>query len=65
MIKVNLKNGGLAEKPKVIIDNHIVGNVSSGKTLTLNLDNRKAYFITGRNEWKKSTNRNKFHRQYR
>lgn len=65
MIKVNLKNAGLAEKPKVIIDNHIVGNVSSGKPLTLDLDNRKAYFITGRNEWKKPTNRNKLNRQYR
>jgi len=52
MIKVILKNGALLEKPKVIIDNNIVGNVSSGSPLILNLDNRKTQFTTKRNEWK-------------
>ncbi len=41
MIKIVLKNGALLEKPKVIIDNNIVGNVGSGKPLTLELETRK------------------------
>lgn len=52
MIKIVLKNGALLEKPKVIIDNNIVGNVSSGSPLTLDLVTRKAQFTTKGNEWK-------------
>lgn len=37
-----LKNGALLEKPKVIIDNNVVGNVSSGSPLTLDIETRKA-----------------------
>lgn len=50
MIKIVLKNGALLEKPKVIIDNNIVGNVSSGSPLTLDLESRKTQFTTTRNE---------------
>lgn len=42
MIKIILKNGALLEKPKVIIDNNIVGNVSSGSPLILDIVIRKA-----------------------
>lgn len=42
MIKVVLKNGALLEKPNVIIDNNIVGSVSSGSPLTFELEPRKA-----------------------
>lgn len=65
MIKINLKNGGLAEKPKVIIDGNIVGKVASGEPFIFDLDIRKTYFRIGRNKWKKYTNRSKFIRQYR
>ena len=41
MVKIILKNGALLEKPKVIIDNNIVGSVSSGSPLTLELETRK------------------------
>lgn len=41
MIKIVLKNGGLLEKPKVIVDNNIVGNVSSGNPLKLDIESRK------------------------
>ena len=58
MVKINLKNGALFEESKVIIDNKIVGRVSSGKPLVLNLDSRKAYIIVRRSKWKKYTNRN-------
>lgn len=51
MIKIVLKNGALLEKPKVIIDNNIVGSVSSGKPLTLDLESRKTQFTIERNEW--------------
>ena len=37
MIKINLKNGGLAEKPKVIIDGNVVGKVASGMPFLLDL----------------------------
>lgn len=42
MIKVVLKNGALLEKPKIIIDNNVVGNVSSGSPITLDIESRKA-----------------------
>lgn len=51
MIKIVLKNGALLEKPKVIIDNNIVGNVRSGSPLILELENRKTQFTITRNEW--------------
>lgn len=44
MIKIHLKNGALLEKPKVIIDDKIVGRVSSGKPLMLDLISRKTYY---------------------
>ncbi len=50
MIKIILKNGALLEKPKVIIDNNIVGIVSSGSPLTLDLETRKTQFAITRNE---------------
>lgn len=50
MVKIILKNGALLEKPKVIIDNNIVGNVSSGSPLTLELETRKTQFTITRNE---------------
>ena len=50
MIKIFLKNGALLEKPKVIIDNNIVGSVGSGSPLILNLESRKAQLTTKRNE---------------
>ena len=59
MVKIVLKNGALLEKPKVIIDNRIVGNVSSGSPLTLELETRKTQFATTRNERNKSSNRNR------
>ncbi len=51
MIKIVLKNGALLEKPKVIIDNNIVGNVSSGSPLILDIETRETQFTTKRNEW--------------
>ena len=64
MIKIVLKNGGLLEKPKVIIDNNVVGNVRSGSPLILELETRKAQFTITRNEWNKSSNRNRCIKQY-
>lgn len=40
MIRIFLKNGALLERPNVIIDRKIVGNVGSGKPLILNLSPR-------------------------
>lgn len=40
MIKIVLKNGALLEKPNVIIDNNIVGKVSSGCPLTVDIASR-------------------------
>ena len=57
MIKVNLKNGGLAEKPKVIIDGNVVGKVASGNPFILDLDIRQTHFRIRRDKWKKFTNR--------
>ena len=57
MIKINLKNGGLAEKPKVIIDGNVVGKVASGNPFILDLDIRQTYFRIRGDKWKKSTNR--------
>lgn len=51
MIKVVLKNGALLEKPKVIVDNNVVGKVSSGSPLTFELATRKTQFTNTRNEW--------------
>ena len=59
MIKIILKNGALLEKPKVIIDNNVVGNVSSGTPLTLELESRKTQFATTRNERNKPSHRNR------
>lgn len=59
MVKIILKNGALLEKPKVIIDSNIVGSVSSGSPLTLELEIRKTQFTTTGHERNKPSNRNR------